>query len=272
MICAVVRDIADWQPCWPPNHGQSYQNTSSPNKSHIWVQPPQGGSSFLCWMCCDYPLKTRSARGLGWCKPREGSWGYGNELAVPVLPAWRVSGSRRYFQRKGHVLPCTRDAFKDSLHSSVCCSVSPGDAQHCSHTLWHYWWHKWLGSGSKSGFGNTTRPPGQGETHNIWIGTFSNPFKTRFLHLALCTQEIWGKGMEQKGWELALRVGWQKWGNSSPFLNHSKVAVGLAQTGAWNGETVTGLCYSSRLSRSCPEKVLTEGSNYLVIKGCCCIW
>lgn len=92
----------------------------------------------------------------------------------------------------------------------------------------------------------------------------------------LCAHErfgkgVWGKGMEQKGWELALRAGWQKWGNSNSFLNHSEVALGLAQTGAWNGETVTGLCYSSRLSRSRSEKVLIEGSNYLVIKGCCCI-
>lgn len=42
MICAltVVRDIAEWlmadRPA--PNQGQIYQNSSSQNKSHIWVQ------------------------------------------------------------------------------------------------------------------------------------------------------------------------------------------------------------------------------------------
>lgn len=46
---------------------------------------------------------------------------------MPVLPAWRVSGLRHPFQRKGHVLlrVCTQDAFKVYLQSTECCSLSP---------------------------------------------------------------------------------------------------------------------------------------------------
>lgn len=86
---------------------------------------------------------------------------------------------------------------------------------------------------------------------------------------------VWGKEVEQKDWELAFRVGWQKWGNSNSFLNHCKVCSGPGTDCCMKwGNCNWFLLFpqASRLSRSCSEKVLIEGSNYLVIKWCCCIW
>lgn len=125
MMCALtmVRNFEEWQMIYSPGGHHSTKPQAHLPERH---QPKQITHSDWPWYLDNvfrnslwrlivpvlpvvphYFIKTCCKCSLIWCKHLKASlwWGYVNELAMPVLPACGMTGSRqRYFQRKGHIL------------------------------------------------------------------------------------------------------------------------------------------------------------------------